>query len=351
MNNNIIPTPRDLLGKEIKEIFIVSAYPDVEGKEELLNDAVTKLKSIGKTVMIASHYAIPNYIVEKVDYYIYDSTNMMNVDHTLDRDGPDYWMETDNFSLRAIVSAHVSALTRIFGISLDFAKTLGYNYFVAMESDSKYDIEDLKKFDIIKNNILYQNKKLFFCKPKRTEFNWFDSRVYETYAFGGFIDEFTKKLKLPTTYPEWKKLYDEDNKINCFEYLIYKNFKDFEKDYLILGTLKSYFVNSRIDLSSVGDPIGIYYNSNDENKPIIFLSNGSDKAIEYNLVVSSSYPIYRKVTLLPGYWWIDTLDITKYNADVCIWSEENGKTNKKYRQTVTMDFVKNLKNYKVLKFK
>jgi FkbM family methyltransferase len=333
-----------------KEIFIVSAYPDVLKKEELLNDTVTKLKSLGKTVMIASHYAIPSYIVEKVDYYIYDAMNMLNVEHTLDRDGPDYWMETDGFRMEAILSSHVSALTRIFGIALDFAKNLEYDYFIAIESDSIYDINDLKKFDDIKTNVINQNKKLFFFKPKRTEFNWFDSRVYETYSFGGFIDEFNKKLKLPTNYSEWNKLYHEDTKINCLEYLIYKKFKDDEKDYLILGTLKSYLVNSKIDLFSVGDPVGVYYNSKNETQPLVFLTNNSNKSVTYNLVISDG-ALLRTITLTPGQWWMYAIDISKYNVDVCIWSEEEGKANKKYRQTLDINFVKKLKNYKIIKFK
>jgi len=336
--------------KEVKEIFIVSAYPDVEEKEELLNKTVTRLKSLGKTVLLASHYAVPNYIVEKVDYYIYDSYNMINTEHVLEKDGADYWMDNSNFKLQSIVTAHTSALSRMFGLAINFVKSLGYDYFVILESDSDYDLGDLKKFDDIKNDVIENDKKLFFFKPKKTEFCWFDSFVYETYCFGGFVSEFDKRFKFPTTINEWNNLYNEDRKINCMEYLIYKNFSTDEKDYHILGTLRSYFLNSKIDLFSFGDPIGIYYNEKDEMKPVIFLLNqGNYKKTYY--ISCSSYIGLRKMEINPGCWWLDCIDISTYDLDVYIWVEENGKTTKRFKQNINKESVKKLKSYKVITFK
>lgn len=333
-----------------KEIFIISAYPDVEGKEVMLNDTVTKLKSLGKTVMIASHYPIPPYIVEKVDYYLYDSYNMMNVDHTLDADGPDYWMETDTFRLDTIVTAHASALSRMFGLALEFIKIVGYDYFVIMESDSDYDIEDLKKFDTLKKEVVDNGKKLFFCRPKRTEFSWNNSFVYETYCFGGLISEFEKKLKFPITYPDWQKLFLEDRYINCFEYFLYKHFSANEKEYMILGTLKSFLVNSKIDLFTVGEAIGVYYNANNENLPVIFLTNQGTEKKTYHLSASAGVT-YQKIELNPGHWWMNWFNISNHNVDVHVWVEENGKVSKRVKQTITKDNIKNLKSYKIIKFK
>ena len=333
-----------------KDIFIISAYPDVEGKEELLNDTVTKLKSLGKTVLLASHYAIPAYIVEKADYYIYDAFNMMNVDHTLERDGPDYWMETDGFRLETIVTAHSSALSRMFGLALDFAKSAGYDYFIVMESDSDYDISDLKKFDDLKKQVVEEDKKLFFFKPKWTEFSWNNSRVYETYCFGGLIDEFTKKLKFPTTPDAWRSLYLADTKINCFEYFLYKHFGANESEYVVNGTLKSFMINSKVDLFTVGDPIGVYYNSNDELKPIIFISNNSDRKLTYNISAGANLS-YTKMDMSPGHWWMDWVDVSNYDIDVCIWIEDNGKVIRRFRTKATKESVKNLKSYKLIRFK
>lgn len=335
-----------------KEIFILSAYPDVEGKEKLLNDTVTKLKSLGKTVMIASHYPIPAYIVEKVDYYLYDSFNMMNVNHTLEADGPDYWMETDSFRMETIVTAHSSALSRMFGLALDFVKVAGYDYFVAMESDSDYDIEDLKKFEILKKETVDNGKKLFFFRPKRTEFSWNNSFVYETYCFGGLVSEFVKKLKFPTTYEEWNKLYAEDRNINCFEYFLYKHFGSNEKEYLINGTLKSYLVNSRVDLFTVGDSIGVYYNLNDELVPVLFAFNHGAYKKTYHISMSNGVT-YKKIDISPGHWWMDWVNLRDpaYNIDVSAWVEENGEIVKRFNKLVTKDNIKNIKSYKTIKFK
>lgn len=334
----------------INEIFIVSTYPDVDGKEELLNDTVTKLKSLGKSVLIASHYPVPSYIVEKADYYIYDAVNIMNVDHTLERDGPDYWMDNNSFRLEAIMTSHPPALSRMFGLSLDFIKCAGYNYFIIIESDSNYDISDLKKFDDLKNKIESGEKKLFFFRPKFTEFSWNGSYTYETYCFGGLLEEFTKILRFPITLEEWRKLYLADTKINCFEYFLYKNFYQNEKDYIINATLKNFLPNSKIDLFSAGDISSVYYNLNNEFEPIIFLSNNTNDKHTCRIFIGPS-TLDQTIELSPNCWWMNGIDISKYDTDVCILTEKDGKVIRRYKTKLVKNTIKNLKSYKTIKFK
>lgn len=332
-----------------KEIYILSAWPDVEGKEALLNGVISKLKSLGKTILLASHYAIPSYIVEKVDYYIYDANNMMNVDHTLDRDGPDYWAHFQQFRLEAIVSSHTSSLCRILGISMEFIKALGYDYFVFLETDSEFDIEDLKKLDNLKYEVQKENKKLFFFKPKRVEFCWHDSHVYETYCFGGYVAEFDKRLKFPIEYEDFRKIVEKTPWAYCFEYLMYTHFKDYEHEYYILGTFKSFLINSKIDLFTVGDPIGLYYNEKNELRPYIFIYNQGKVPRTYRMILGN-ITVLHNITLNPYQWWMDELDISRYAADAYIIVEENGKTIRRFRQTIDKDSVKALNKYKRLKF-
>jgi len=54
----------------MKEIVIVSCYPNTNYKERLLDECVSKLKSLNKDVLIATHYPVPEYIVKKVNYYL-----------------------------------------------------------------------------------------------------------------------------------------------------------------------------------------------------------------------------------------------------------------------------------------
>lgn len=259
---------------DVKEIFIVSCYPNIEEKEELLNDTIVKLKKLNKTVLIASHFPVPQYIIQKADYYIYDAYNMVDVyNHTLDNDGPDFWVKTDSFYLESIITNHASALSRIFGIAMKFIQNLGFNYFVIMESDSIYSTKDLYKFNTIKDSLIKENKELFFFSPKFSEFSWQNERVYETYCFGGFLNSFLSRFQFPIEIKKWNELIQENKYYNCFEYLIKQKFKHDEDKYLIMGTLKSEFLNSKVDLFTVGECSGVFYNINDENKPVLILFN------------------------------------------------------------------------------
>lgn len=259
---------------DVNEIFIVSCYPNVEEKERLLNDTIIKLKKLNKTVLITSHFPVPQYIVQKADYYIYDAYNMVdNQNHTLENDGPDFWVKTDVFHLESIITNHASALSRIFGIAMKFIENLGFNYFVIIESDSIYDIEDLHKFDSIKTSLVNENKELFFFSPKFSEFSWQNERVYETYCFGGFLNSFLSRFQFPIEQKKWNELIQENKYYNCFEYLIKQKFKHDEDKYLVMGTLKSELLNSKVDLFTVGECSGVFYNTNDENSPVLVLFN------------------------------------------------------------------------------
>jgi hypothetical protein len=68
----------------MKDIVIVSCYPNTEYKEYLLDECVKQLKLLNKDVLIATHYPIPDYIIKKVNYYIYDSYNIDFDNKTID---------------------------------------------------------------------------------------------------------------------------------------------------------------------------------------------------------------------------------------------------------------------------
>ena len=52
----------------MKDIVIVSCYPNTEYKEYLLDECVKQLKLLNKDVLIATHYPIPDYIIKKVNF-------------------------------------------------------------------------------------------------------------------------------------------------------------------------------------------------------------------------------------------------------------------------------------------
>jgi len=334
------------------EIFVVSTYPNTKLKEKYLNDTITKLKSINKKVMIASHYAVPQYIVEKVDYYLYDAYNMIDThNHTLDSDGPDFWVETDSFRVDLIITYHASALSRIFGLAMDFIDRLGYDFFVFLESDSIYDVNDLKKFDQFKKELINQDKYFLFFSPKYSEFSWQGERVYETYCYGGRLKQFLNNFKWPITLNGWDLLIKESRYNNCMEYLLKNKFKHLENKSLIKGTLKSELLNSKIDLQTVGECSGIFYNETNPNNPILFLYNHDSlkRRTTYEIFINMNKHV---IELDINNWWYNILDFNfAEKLTIKINTIREGEVYSEYVNSITESNIKNLKKFKRFKFK
>ena len=335
-----------------KEIYIISAYPNTKLKEKYLNDTITKLKTLNKKILLASHYPISSYIIEKVDYYIYDSYNMVdNINHTLESDGPDFWVDNDMFHMESIITNHASALSRMFGIAMDFAKDRGYTYFMIMESDSDYNIDDLKLLDKFKSEMVAQNKEYLFFSPKFSEFAWQGERVYETYCFGGVLDSFLQNFKWPTTFEDWNKLIQENKYHNCMEYLLKQKFKNVSEKSLIKGTLKSELLNSKIDLQTVGECSGVFYNENNAEQPILFLYNHD------SLKRTTTYEIHINMlkfttSLDCNCWMYRVLDFSEGDKiTVKINTIRDGELYSEYCTSISKEDLNELKNFKKIKFK
>jgi hypothetical protein len=67
----------------MKEIVILSCWPNTEYKENQLLTLIAQLKEIGKEILIATHYPLPDYIIKQVDYYLYDKTNTIYTNKNL----------------------------------------------------------------------------------------------------------------------------------------------------------------------------------------------------------------------------------------------------------------------------
>lgn len=309
----------------MKEIVIVSCYPNTEYKERLLNECVSKLKSLNKDVLIATHYPVPDYIVKKANYYIYDSNNIDFKHKTFDKTPRCFIQETESFKLEFLEKCHSPSLSRIFNLALNFVKYLEYDYFTIIESDSEYEIEDLAKLETIKNEMVKSNKSFFFFKLRPYQFPYWESldvfEVYETYCFGGLVYKFLEKFTFPKSYNEWVTLYDADYRNQHLEFYVSSFFSKIKDECLILDSFRHIFDKSNINLATVGDSTGMYYNCNDENTPILFLMNNRGSPRKY-IVRSSHWNIPTEIDLNPQCWWFTGIDIKTCNHDISITVKE-----------------------------
>ena len=343
------PVPSFTVGNtKMKEIVIVSTYPNTEDKERLLNDTVKKFKSLGKDVLITSHYPVPDYIVEKADYYIYDAKNMLDTTRTLETNGPDYWQQEENFKIESVVVTHVSSLSRTFSISMDFVHNLGYEYFILIESDSVYDVNDLKMFDSIRDETIQKKKRLFFFKPLPSEFTWFNKPVYETYCFGGVLTDFFEVFKFPKELEEWKDVTKDMGSV-CTESVLYQMFHKYETDYNIIdGSIKRKLRNSRIDLYSHSGPSGVYYNVGNEQFPVLFLTNRDEEDVEFKY---NNGVWFKTMKLNKNGWYYEILDLKNHdNLNIKIEKYVKGILQSSTLEILTKDNIKQKKLYRTIKF-
>lgn len=335
----------------MKEIVIVSTYPNTKDKEKLLNDTVKKFKSVGKDVLITSHYPVPDYIVEKADYYIYDSKNMLDTGRTLETNGPDYWVDDAQLRVESIIVNHLSSLSRTFSVAMDFVSNLGYEYFLLTESDVIYDKNDLKRFDEIKKETLQKKRKVFFFKPLPSEFTWNGSPVYETYCYGGVLKDFLDIFKFPKDLEGWHEVIKDMGSV-CIEYLLYKKFCEFENEVNVInGTIKRNLRDSKIDLYSHSGPSGVYYNLDDPLMPVLFLMNQDQDSVEFRFNNGRSGGLTIQKLNRNG-WFYEILDLKNYdNLNIKLEKYVEDKLHSSTVEVLTKENIRNKKSYRTIKFK
>lgn len=337
----------------MKDIVIVSCYPDSEYKEFLLNDCVTKLKKLNKEVLIATHYPIPSYIIEKVDYYIYDKDNIDFDYRTIENSKNSFYEVNDKITFEYIDKSHSPALSKIFNLALNFINQLDYDYFTIIESDSEYHIDDLSKIDEIKNDVIKSNKNFFFFKLRPHQFKYWEDlkmfEVYETYCFGGLLSKFMEKFYFPKTYDEWVDLFNKDFRNQHLEFYVTEFFKNIKDECLILDSFRHVFTKSNVNTITIKDPTGIYYNLDDENKPVLLLCNIQDR--RRYVIRSFECNLPKEITLGSHEWYYAILDITNINRDINIVIYDEGRIVSRLYYVVTKDFVLKQKKTHIFKFK
>lgn len=338
----------------MKDIVIVSCYPNSEYKEQLLYECVSKLKLLNKDVLIATHYPIPTYIIEKVDYHIYDSNNIDFDYKTIDNSKNSLLEVNNTFNLEYVDKCHSPALSRVFNLALNFINNLDYDYFTIIESDSEYHVEDLAKLDTIKNDLINQNKNFFFFKLRPYQFPYWEEigifEVYETYCFGGLVSKFIEKFYFPKTYDEWISLYDKNFRNQHLEFYVTEFFKHIKDECLILDSFKHTFIKSKTNTITVRDASGVYYNLDDENYPVLALINMADRPRKY-FIRSFECGLPREIKLNSREWYFCKLDIKNINRDINVIIYEDDKIISRLYYVVSREFMLKQKKTHRIKFK
>ena len=290
----------------MNKIIIIGTYPSNEQSEQMLSECVDNLSNIGYDLMIVSHYPIPTYIQEKVNYCIYDKENIL-LPYELT---PNFWLYDNGFDIVINSNGHLITICKNISNGVNFANFLGYEFFYYMESDNIFNSEDIIKLQELETKMFLEDKKMIFFKQKVDH-----AIVYESLIFGGSPGYFSTTLKLPTTMRE-----PIDYKVSL-EQLFYNNLNYFESDFLILNDSSESFFNES-EINKISHSIFAEVVCTKDNEPFLWLSNSPNNKKTIKVTINT----IDENILYPGVWKFISLQINdKINLEI----DEDGYLSKK----------------------
>jgi hypothetical protein len=300
----------------LKKIIIISTYPDTDGKINTLDECVDSLSGFGYDLMIVSHLPVPEYITKKVQYFLYDSQNIL-VPTEL---SPFSWTSNDTFSAKLYCKYHSLAILTNISNSLNFAKFKEYEFFYFLESDNIFSFDDRDKLENLRNEMEKQEKKMIFFSCAFNEDGIpYDlvnknTHIYETLIFGGYVDYFLDIYKIPKNIEEYIEHFTNDMlTINqmTLERHFYYTLNKYDTNFLIVSDFCiDYFGKSVINKYSRSLNCKIIKSEND-GKLLLFISNFV--AEKYIVEINS-----RAIDIYPGVWFYD---IFNYDIEVKVYKE------------------------------
>ena len=64
----------------MKDLFLITAYTPDDERKDLLRNFVSSIDRELFDVMVVSHSSIPEDVINKINYFIYDSSNILLTD-------------------------------------------------------------------------------------------------------------------------------------------------------------------------------------------------------------------------------------------------------------------------------
>lgn len=273
----------------MKKIIIIGTYPDTQDKLNLLDKCLDKLSKTDYDLMLVSHYPIPEFIQNKVDFYIYDKRNELEpLDLT-----PVFWIHTHQFEVYIHGNGHMLACSNNMFNGISLSSSLGYNYFYFIESDSLINENDLEKIDELRVKMFEENKKMVFFKHGHEL-----DPIYESLTFGGIPSYFINVLGLPRNFEHFRTIESP-----TLEKVFITNYRHRENDfYLIPSSSKEYYSKSEINRVAHYVHCEIIKDITN-NKFILFISNFESSPYIINIDIIDG----PKFEMNPGGWYFTTV--------------------------------------------
>ena len=261
-------------------IIIVNAYINDSKKEEIMYESLTQLKKYNTKVLCISNSPLSDRIIKLCDYAIQNNDNILLPKERT----PIKWFADNEESIHLYTTGNSLAITKNLYTSLKFVSDKGFKNFIFMEFDSIIHDEDFIRLDNIFK--MLKDKKAFFCRLPYPDVVGYESRIH-----GGQINFFLNKISLPFTYELWTTTHPYASSTETLEYILPLVFTDYQDDiHFFEGTNAEYFTKSKIDLCSSTQEINIVYNTENQNKPLLFLvGTNAEYLVQINDTSESIY--------------------------------------------------------------
>jgi hypothetical protein len=167
---------------KIKTITIVDCFIHNENILSKLELCVTNLRKHNHTILLVSNTIVPEHILKSVDYYLYNSNNILFEGEYTNSEPVTFWKNlgglTVNDVLNTIQKHGLPVMVNLFN-SLDLAKSLGFTHFQRIEVDDLYSEDGYNYMSTIPLLCFENNKKgvFYFNEGKDVSFHYFYSEI------------------------------------------------------------------------------------------------------------------------------------------------------------------------------
>lgn len=163
----------------MNEIILIDAFITNKLNEEKLKSFIEKIKIIDLPILLISNTVISEEIVNKVDYYIYDSENRLFEDIFEDYDEFILWETLNDIRFNTVYKHKqkhaLSVMVNLFN-GIMFAKSIGYKNFHRIEYDTILGDKTINFIKNIRKKTEKEEKKGYFFlneKNKTQKFQYF----------------------------------------------------------------------------------------------------------------------------------------------------------------------------------
>jgi glycosyltransferase involved in cell wall biosynthesis len=163
---------------DVKTITIVDCFIHNDSVLTKLKLCIHNLKKYNHTILLVSNTIVPDSILEKVDYYFYNSNNILFEGEYQNSEPVVFWKNLDSFVVHDVtntIQKHgLPVMVNLFN-SLDLSKSLGFTHFQRIEVDDLYS-EDGYKFMSTVPLICFDNDKkglFYFNEGVDVSFHYF----------------------------------------------------------------------------------------------------------------------------------------------------------------------------------